>query len=611
MGHVMALSPPDFNKPGPPTAGDPPETIIICGMGRVGNALAEYLVSTGTHITCIDSKPAADHIRPDGSRILAGDCRDPAVLKRAGVENAQAVIAVTNDDQINLRTALMARGINENARLVARIQNEILVERLGAAIEHLQALSTSRLTAPLIVAAALKNESAVTEILGSFNLGLPKENTWELARLRVGRNSALIGLTAEQIAERQGAAVAGIGRDPAPMRLIDPSEPKEFIRAGDWLLLAGPTGKWNSTGGAGNDLADNGLRWASGWRQLIRFSRSAFPYDLSVPFATLALVLVLLASTMLFATVLEKSLADSVFRSVSIVATGADMHESDYHQKPWLKFFVSGLRIVGAALLALFTALLTNYILKARLRDVLLVTRVPDSGHVVVCGMGKVGFEVTKLLQARQIPLVVIERDPQCPYLENLRRDGVPIIAGDAGNEVSLGQARSAGARAVIAVTSNDLVNLQIALVAKGISGREQTVVLLQSDPTLADLLRDEANLKNALSIPDLVAPAIAAAAFGERVHALFRLGKSTYAMVSVTLDKNTRLTRKSINQMARDMGGMVPLFVHDSSGTRHLVQAPGLPEHLERLTGLIPISNMRDRVISRQSITMARPPAG
>jgi voltage-gated potassium channel Kch len=287
------------------------------------------------------------------------------------------------------------------------------------------------------------------------------------------------------------------------------------------------------------------------------------------------------------------------------------MHESDYHQKPWLKFFVSGLRIVGAALLALFTALLTNDILTARLRDVLLVTRVPDSGHVVVCGMGKVGFEVTKLLQARQIPLVVIERDPQCPYLENLRRDGVPIIAGDAGNEVSLGQARSAGARAVIAVTSNDLVNLQIALVAKGISGREQTVVLLQSDPTLADLLRDEANLKNALSIPDLVAPAIAAAAFGERVHALFRLGKSTYAMVSVTLDKNTRLTRKSINQMARDMGGMVPLFVHDSSGTRHLVQAPRLPEHLERLTGLIPISNMRDRVISRQSITMARPPAG
>lgn len=610
MGHVMALSPPDFNKSGPPTAGDSPATIIICGMGRVGNALAEYLVSTGMHVTCIDAKPAADHIRPDGSRVLAGDCRDQTILKLAGIENAQAVVAVTNDDQINLRTALMARGINENIRLVARLQNEILVERLGAAIEHLQALSTSRLTAPLIVAAALKNESAVSESLGSFSLGSTDQHNWELVRLRVGRGSAFIGLTAEQVAQRQGVAIAGIGRDPAPISLIDPTEPTVYIRAGDWLLLVGPTGKWNPSAGAESELTDNGLRWASRWRQLIRLSRAAFPYDLSVPFASMGLVLVLLASTMLFVTVLEKSLADSVFRSVSIVATGADMHESDYNQKPWLKFFVSGLRIVGAAMLALFTALLTNYILRARLRDAFLVTRVPDSGHVVVCGLGKVGFEVTKLLQARKIPIAVIERDPQCPYLENLRREGVPIIAGDAGNEVSLGQARSAGARAVIAVTSNDLVNLQIALVAKGISGREQTVVLLQSDPTLADLLRDEANLKNALSIPYLVAPAIAAAAFGERVHALFRLGKSTYAMVSITLDKNTPLSKNSIHHVARDMS-MVPLFVHDSTGIKHLVQASTLPDHLERLTGIIPISNMRDRVISRTSVSMARPPAG
>lgn len=579
-------------------------------MGRVGKALAEYLVSTGIHVACIDSKPAPDPDRPHGFRTFVGDCRDPVVLKCAGVESAQAVIAVTNDDQINLRTALMARGINEHARLVARLQNEILVERLGAVIDHLQALSTSRLTAPLIVAAALKNDAAVSESLGSFSLGTSDAPPLELARLRVPKGSAFIGLTPGQIAEHLGVAVAGIGRDPAPMRLIGPLDSTEIIRVGDWLLLAGPPDQCHASDGPNDELTGNSLRWATAWRRILRLSRIAFPYDLSVPFATLALVLVLLASTILFATVLEKSLADSVFRSVSIVATGADMHESDYHQKPWLKIFVSGLRIVGAALLALFTALLTNYILRARLGEAFLVTRVPDSGHVVVCGLGKVGFEVTKLLRARQIPMVVIERDPQCPYLGNLRREGIPIIAGDAANEISLGQAHSAGARAVIAVTSNDLINLQIALIAKGISGREQTVVLLQSDPTLADLLRDEANLKNALSIPDLAAPAIAAAAFGERVHALFRLGKSTFAMVSVSLDKQNSPSKKSVHQMAGDMG-MVPLFVQDTQGARHLVQAGNLPDHLDRLTGLIPVSSMRDRVMSRQSLSMARPPAG
>ena len=97
--------------------------------------------------------------------------------------------------------------------------------------------------------------------------------------------------------------------------------------------------------------------------------------------------MVLLASTILFATALEKSIADAMFRTVSIIATGADMHEGDYNEKPWLKVFVSVLRIVGAALLALFTALLTNYFVRARLGEAFLVTRVPDSGHVVVCAM--------------------------------------------------------------------------------------------------------------------------------------------------------------------------------------------------------------------------------
>lgn len=569
--------------------------IIVCGLGRVGSNLVSYLVSLGARVVCIDSSAREDFTRADGVAVVSGDCRDEAVLRRAGVGSASVLVAVTSNEQANLQAALAARRIREEVRLVIRLQNEVLMERLRNMIPTLLALSTSRLSAPMIAAEALKGGGARWNRLGGFQDGRDDHHPWEIAQMVVGRGSQLAGITPWQSPARLGVVVAGIGRDPAPLRLLaDPAEANQTIQQGDSLLLAGTPARLRAASGAARSFADE-LRFATWSRRLYRLTRMAFPYDLSVPVATMVLVMVLLASTILFSTVLEKSLADAIFRTVSIIATGGDMHEGDYQKQPWLKVFVSVLRIAGAALLALFTALLTNYFVRARLGEAFLVTRVPDSGHVVVCGLGKVGFELVRLLKGQGTPTAVIELDPQCTYIGALRRMGVPVINGDAGNAVVLGQAGAAGARAVIAVTSSDMVNLQIALVAKDLGGPDQAAVLLQADESFAAQLRAEANLQSALSIPELTAPAIAAAVYGDRVQALFRIARDVHAVVSRPLTGSAGQTWEEIEKLA-GLKQIVPLYVLDREGKRHLVRVGAFPTGAERVVGIEKLDSMRER---------------
>jgi len=103
-----------------------------------------------------------------------------------------------------------------------------------------------------------------------------------------------------------------------------------------------------------------------------------------------------------------RNLADAFFRTISLMATGADMHQEDFDQN-WQKVFASILRISGAALTAAFTAIVTNYLLRARLAGALEIRRIPESGTWSFCGLGNIGFRVVETLVSLGRRVVVIE----------------------------------------------------------------------------------------------------------------------------------------------------------------------------------------------------------
>jgi len=86
--------------------------VIIAGGKGVGEAIAKELLREGHEVTVIDSAPeVCEHLlteHPELS-ILCGDVTNPKLLEEAGIKNADAFIAVTERDDINVITAMLAK----------------------------------------------------------------------------------------------------------------------------------------------------------------------------------------------------------------------------------------------------------------------------------------------------------------------------------------------------------------------------------------------------------------------------------------------------------------------------------------------------------------------
>ena len=111
------------------------------GCGRVGARVAEMLTRTGHEVTVMDVQAAAfRRLGPDfkGTTIL-GDATDQEVLKRAGIERADAFLAATQGDNRNIMASQIARHVFGVKRVVTRIYDPLRSDTFAAL--GLQAIS--------------------------------------------------------------------------------------------------------------------------------------------------------------------------------------------------------------------------------------------------------------------------------------------------------------------------------------------------------------------------------------------------------------------------------------------------------------------------------------
>ncbi len=101
--------------------------VVILGCGRVGATLATQLDKAGHTVSVIDnSSDAFQRLDPRfGGEKIIGNGVDEEVLKRAGIENADAFAAVTNGDNRNIMASQMAREIFNVKKVVCRIYDPL------------------------------------------------------------------------------------------------------------------------------------------------------------------------------------------------------------------------------------------------------------------------------------------------------------------------------------------------------------------------------------------------------------------------------------------------------------------------------------------------------
>jgi len=106
--------------------------IIIAGNGKVGASLARQLSAEGHNLTIIDADPKVleSSIEKYDVMTVNGNCASMAVLKEAGAEDAELLIAVTDADEVNLLCCMTAHGINKNLHTIARIRNPEYIDQI-------------------------------------------------------------------------------------------------------------------------------------------------------------------------------------------------------------------------------------------------------------------------------------------------------------------------------------------------------------------------------------------------------------------------------------------------------------------------------------------------
>lgn len=227
------------------------------------------------------------------------------------------------------------------------------------------------------------------------------------------------------------------------VHVISPSQVAGGALADECLAAAGPTARRRRPGGI--RLVDDALRLLVA--------------------AGLGLLGALAFEVVITMIALHESVVDALYFSTRTVATVAASPEANAGAA-WFKLLSAANMVVAIILVALFTAALVRRLSRRRLTTLFGPRAAPRRDHVLLIGFGQVGFRLARELRRRGVAVIGVERDPEAPALRLARRAGIPIAIGRGEDREVLQRLGIRSCAAVAAVTSDDLVNVEVGLAA-------------------------------------------------------------------------------------------------------------------------------------------------
>lgn len=203
--------------------------IIVAGLGHVGYRVVEQLHRVGEDVVCIEKDETGkfmDDLQHLDIPMLIGDVTNEKTLRDAGIDKAKAFMALTDNDLANLEAALTVREIMPNVRVIIRMFDQKLAQKIEKSFGINCAFSTSALAAPVFAQAALSGD-----ILASFEFGGAVVNAFQL---EVDAKHTLLGLSADEVRKRYEVTVLMHNR----ANVVDWNPPPDTIlQAGDKVLI--------------------------------------------------------------------------------------------------------------------------------------------------------------------------------------------------------------------------------------------------------------------------------------------------------------------------------------------------------------------------------------
>jgi len=204
--------------------------VVLVGFGRLGYRTYGHLRRMHMHTVVIEAK--ADNrfletARMDGTPVLIGDGRVDEVLREANVARAASIICCTNDDLANLEIGLDARAFNPDIRVVLRMFDQNMANKVRDGFNIHVAFSTAAMSAPAFAAAAA-DRSIKSSALVDGRLVVTSE-------IVISPQSCLAGRTLDYLLRQIPMNVVSHQRPGKRAALFAP--PETALNVGDTLLL--------------------------------------------------------------------------------------------------------------------------------------------------------------------------------------------------------------------------------------------------------------------------------------------------------------------------------------------------------------------------------------
>jgi Trk K+ transport system NAD-binding subunit len=504
--------------------------IIVSGDDdALANTIIEELHSAGARI-----------VRLPGTKVANTEIN----LVDAGVDRAAAVVCAGNDDAANLEIALLARKANPDARVVARISNDVLREAVAADNGPGAILDVSELAAPAIVEACLAHTTHPFEAAGIKFVVSGAEVPRDATLRDIYGDLAPVAVIRGENSATPGEVVICPGRD-LP------------VQTGDWTAMIGTADEVAARGiklprRTGTRARRSAVRRALDATRVLRDEVNPIFYP------TMAAVLLLLTvSTILLRYNYQRppgmTWVDALYFSTETITTTGYGDYSFLHQPTWLRLFAAVMMFAGVTTTALLVAFIADLLLSRRFVRSAGRRRVSHlRNHVIVVGLSGLGSRVVSDLTAAGYDVAVIERDENNPFLKLTDELDVPVIFGDATLVATLESARVDRARAVAVLTRDDMINIETGIVLREMLGPRVwpelnrwlsvPLVLRVYDRALGFAVAQRFEFRNVRSTVELAAPWFIGAAIGLQVLGTFSVRQNSFVVGAMHVEAGSEL---------------------------------------------------------------------
>ena len=450
--------------------------ILVVGGDALAVRVCEELCSTQGHRVALvwpHDQELAKQLERIKCEYLPFAPNDYEALRSVGVPDATSLMALAEDDRVNLQVALKARDINPKIRIVLRQFNRTLARKIEQNLPNCSVLSLASHAAATIVGAALDQSSF-------YSLQFP-----DLDGVLCGfseRPAALFGIMGMNRAEAQAhlkMRVIALGG-------VTEFDPAHRFDASDQVVVFGQLRDLIAT--VVKSVSSDVIEHPSFGSKL----RGAFQQ-----FRHLDPVIrgMLAAAIIVF-----------YFVTTTMTTTGYGDITPTTHLGQLATIV---LEVLGVAFSGISIAFVTTALTRAQFTALQGLRQIRTRGHVVVCGSGNVGTRVIEFMRMLGLPVVVIDPVPDAEIVEQSRVRTIELLTGDATRDGTLDLCNLPLARALIALTSSDTANLEVALGARGRNPHLQVVMRVQDDAFAGSVGRQFEAIQT-FSTSSLAAPAFA-----------------------------------------------------------------------------------------------------